>query len=44
MQQIQMLKPFILSLFHCVAPFGLFELDIGLQTFKSHNLIILAIP
>jgi hypothetical protein len=38
-----MLKPFILNLFHHVALFGLFELDVGLQNIKSHNLITLAI-
>jgi hypothetical protein len=44
MQHIQMLKPFILNLFHHVSPFGLFELDVGLQNFKLHNLNTLAIP
>jgi hypothetical protein len=34
MQHIQMLKPFILNIFHHVALFGLFEFDVGLQNSK----------
>jgi hypothetical protein len=43
MQHIQMLKTFILNLFHHVALFGLFELVVELQNSKLHNLITLAI-
>jgi hypothetical protein len=39
-----MFKPIILNIFHHVDPFGLFKLNVGLQTSKSHDLIILAIP
>jgi hypothetical protein len=43
MQYIQIINPFILNLFHHVALFGMFELDVGLQNLKLHNLITLAI-
>jgi hypothetical protein len=43
MQHIKIFKPLILNLFHEVALFSLFELNVGLQTFKSHKLITLAI-
>ena len=31
-----MIKPFILNLFHHVAPIGLFELDVGLPKTPNH--------
>jgi hypothetical protein len=37
MQHIQMLKTFILNIFHHVVLFGMFELDVGLQSSNTKS-------